>query len=407
MIIVDNLKLLGEKKNRLYLILVVWLLIGDIVIQIEPIVGIIIFLPYLAFMLYLFILAIITKKDVRDYSAWKLILLLILLFPIMIIMAIVLFIMFAFSVISYIFMTSWFILYGIILISKKADKKLHELPLKPLTRSVEFFGGIVIAGALLFLFYYAPMLDVQKVIFETEVPVLLNYVYLIVGIVLAGLALTCIIFMFKKSFNAWFGMFCIVAAIYAFFLALKIFLGLSDLESSSYTSLPMEIALLVIDISILVYAISTLLGSHAELLAKQLKYFGIDTIFIWLLFSKASYEFVVNFPYDSLLGIFVQGNTSTTFSPFLNLINLLNADLINLAKNIAVLAFFLILLILLGFWEIRKYNRAEWKRKGSDKEEIEKLVIPIEKKGFDERKSENQIENKESENTQEEKKEEE
>ena len=395
MIIVDNLKLLGEKKNRLYLILVIWLLIGDIVIQIEPIVGIIIFLPYLAFMLYLFILAIITKKDVRDYSAWKLILLLILLFPIMIIMAIVLFIMFAFSVISYIFMTSWFILYGIILISKKADKKLHELPLKPLTRSVEFFGGIVIAGALLFLFYYAPMLDVQKVIFETEVPVLLNYVYLIVGIVLAGLALTCIIFMFKKSFNAWFGTFCIVAAIYAFFLALKIFLGLSDLESSSYTSLPMEIALLVIDISILVYAISTLLGSHAELLAKQLKYFGIDTIFIWLLFSKASYEFVVNFPYDSLFGIFIQGNTSTTFSPFLNLINLLNADFINLAKNIAVLAFFLILLILLGFWEIRKYNRAERKVKEGDIEEIENLEIPIEREGVDDEEIETPINSKE------------
>ena len=378
MIIVDNLKLLGEKKNRLYLILVVWLLVGDIFIQINPIVGILIFLPYLAFMIYLFILAIITKKDVRDYSAWKLILLLLLLIPIMVVMAIILVIIFAASIISYIFMTSWFILYGIILISKKVDNKLHELPLKPLTRSVEFFGGILIAGALLFLFYYAPTLDVEKVIFETEVPVLLNYVYLIVGIVLAGLALTCLIFMFKKSFNAWFGMFCIVAAIYGFFLALKVFLGLSDLESASDTSPLMKVALLVIDISIIVYAISTLLGSHAEVLAKQLKYFGIDTVFIWLLFSKASYEFVVNFPYDTLVSITNQGVISAIFAPFLNLVHLLNADLINLAKNAAVLIFFLMLLILLGFWEIRKYNRAERKKKVGDTEEIEKIEIPIE-----------------------------
>ena len=256
----------------------------------------------------------------------------------------------------------------------------------------------MIAGVLLFLFYYAPTLDVQKIIFETEVPVLLNYVYLIVGIVLAGLAVTCFIFMLKKSFNAWFGMFGIVAAIYAFFLALKIFLGLSDLESPSETSPLMEIALLAIDISILVYAVSTLLGSQAEVLAKQLKYFGIDTIFIWLLFSKASYEFVVNFPYDSLLVISNQGIISSIFAPFLNLVHLLNADLISLAKNVTVLAFFLLLLILLGFWEIRKYNRAERKLKDGD-DEIEKIEIPIEKDEIEEKAMENQLDSKESEET--------
>jgi len=379
MIIVDNLKLLGEKKNRLYLVLVIWLMIGDIVIQFYPLVGIVIFLPFLAFVIYLFILALITKKDVRDYSKWKLILLLILLIPIMVIMVIVLFILFAISIISYIFMTSWFILYGIILISKKVDSKLHELPLKSLTRSIEFFGGIGIAGILLVLFYLAPTLDVQKVIFETEVPVQLNYVYLVIGIVLFGLAVICVIIMFKKSFNAWFGIFSIVAALYAFFLAIKIILGLSDLKPSPETSIITEIGLLAADLFIIVYAVSTLLGSKAEVLVKQLKYFGIDTVFIWLLFSKASYEFVVNFPYEELLSLFNLGENSL-FAPFLGIIDLLNADFINLLKNIAVLAFFLLLLILLGFWEIRKYNRAEKKSKYSKgEEEIEKLEIPIDR----------------------------
>jgi hypothetical protein len=139
----------------------------------------------------------------------------------------------------------------------------------------------------------------------------------------------------------------------------------------------MEIALLAADLFILVYAVSTLLGSKAEVLAKQLKYFGIDTIFIWLLFSKASYEFVVNFPYEELLSLFNLGENSL-FAPVLGIIDLLNADFINLLKNISVLAFFLLLLILLGFWEIRKYNRAEKKSKVSKgEEEIEKLEIPI------------------------------
>jgi len=384
MIIIDNLKLLGIKKNRLYLILVVWLLLGDIVITFSPIAGILIFLPFLAFVIYLFILALITKKDVREYSAMKLILLLILLVPIMVVMAIVLVILFAFSIISYVFMTSWFILYAIILTSKKVDNKLHELPLKPVTRSIEFFGGILVAGILLFLFYLAPTLDVQKIIFKTEVPALLNYVYIVVGVVLAGLAITCFVFIFKKSFNAWFGIFCIVAAIYTFFLALKIFLGLSDSGSTSETSFQMNIALLAIDLFILVYAISTLLGSQAELLAKQLKYFGIDTVFIWLLFSKASYEFVVNFPYKSLIDFFNQGIASP-FTFFLDIVDYLNADFISYLKNIAVLIFFLILLILLGFWEIRKYNRTMKKKKEGNLEEIDKLDIPIEKDEIEEK----------------------
>ena len=293
-------------------------------------------------------------------------------------------------------MTSWFILYSIIVTSKKVDNKLHELPLKPLTRSIEFFGGIAIAGVLIVLFYLLPTLDVQKVIFETEVPPLLNYVYIVVGIVLAGLAITCFIFMFKKSFNAWFGIFSIVAAIYAFFLALKIFLGLNDLESRSETSLPMEIALLAIDLFVLVYAIGTLLGSQAEVLSIQLKYFGIDTIFIWLLFSKASYEFVVNFPFDILINLSNEGLNSP-LAPFLELIHILNAEFINLIKNIAVLAFFLFLLILLGFWEIRKYNRAEKKSKeGGGEEEIEKLEIPIETGEIKEEITDDQAEVKES-----------
>ena len=376
MIIIDNLKLLGEKKNRLYLILVVWLLIGEVVIQLFPIIGIFIFLPFLAFLLYLLVLSFITKKDIREYSAWKLILLLILLIPLMLVMAIVLVVLFAVSIISYVFMTSWFILYGIILMSKKGDNLLRELPLKSLMRSIEFFGGILLAGILLFLFYYAPKLDVQKIIFETEVPPLLNYVYLIVGIVLAGLAAICLILMFKKSFNAWFGIFSIVAATYSFFLALKIFLGLNDPGSTSETSPLTEIALLVVDLSILVYAISTLLGSNAELLAKQLKHFGIDTIFIWLLFSKVSYEFVVNFPFEYILSLLNQGILSP-FSTYLSIIDIPNEDSISFAKNIAVLVFFLLLLILLGLWEIRKYNRSRKKDIQGELGTIEKSDAPV------------------------------
>ncbi|MFX1236702.1 MAG: hypothetical protein ACFE8P_03170 [Promethearchaeota archaeon] len=95
-------------------------------------------------------------------------------------------------------------------------------------------------------------------------------------------------------------------------------------------------------------------------MAKKLKRVGLDTVFIWLLFSKASYEFIVNFPYD-LLFRFTKDlfGDSAAVIPLLDVINFLNEDVINLAKNIAVLFFFIVLFVLLGLWEIRKYNREQ------------------------------------------------
>ena len=356
--ILDNLKQLLEKRNRLYLILVIWLIFGIVIIDFLPIVGIIIFIPYLAFLIFLYLVSIVFKKDIRDFSKLSLIGLILISLPLMLIIIVILFILFPFSLISYLFMTSWFILYGILLLSKRADKALKQHKAKKLTRGIEFFGGISVAITLLFLFYLAPMLDVQKMIFEAKFPIYLNYAYLIIGIAILSLAVICLIYMFKKSFNAWFGLFSIIIAGYTFFLVLKIFLGITSLESTSSTDLVTEIGLLIADILIIVYAISTLMGTHAELLAKQLKYFGIDTIFIWLLFSKASYEFVANFPYEILLDFSENiAAGSSTVVPILRLIDFLNYDVITLAKNIVILVFFILLLGLIGLWEIRKYNR--------------------------------------------------
>ena len=68
----------------------------------------------------------ILKKDIREFSLFTLIGLLVISIPLMIIIMIVLFVLFAVSLISYVFMTSWFILYGLILISKRVDKDLYK-----------------------------------------------------------------------------------------------------------------------------------------------------------------------------------------------------------------------------------------------------------------------------------------
>ncbi|MBN1803553.1 MAG: hypothetical protein JW891_18730 [Candidatus Lokiarchaeota archaeon] len=379
MLIVDNLKKLLEKRNRRYLVLVAWLIAGIITINFLPIVGIIIFLPFLAFVMFLFLLSVFSKKDIRDIAHWKVFLLLLASLPLMLIISVFLLALFAFSIISYMFMTSWFILYGLILTSKKIDSNLKERKGKKFTRTIEFLGGLAFSLVLLVLFYFAPVIDVQKIIFKNEVPyylgIYLTVAYIIVGAAIIGIGVLCFYYVFKKSFNAWYGIFVVLAAGYTFYLVLKIFLAITSPESGSERSLLTEIALLIADVFIIVYAISTLLGKQAEILASKFKRFGLDTAFIWLLFSKASYEFVVNFPYGDIynLSIEIFGTSASILTFFGSILNYLNEDYITLAKNIAVLFFFLALFVLLGLWEIRKYNR---KQSIASKEE---MIKPIEK----------------------------
>ena len=222
MLFIDNLKLLFTKENRLYLIIVIWLLNGIVIINFLQIVGIFFFLPYLAFLMFLYLLSLVSKKDIRKFSPLTLIGLLIISIPIMIIIIVVLFILFAVSLISYVFMTSWFILYGLILFSKKVDNTLKDNKGKYLTRGIVFFGGMALSLVLLIIFYFAPSLDTYKIVFEKAFPNYLNYAYLIVGIVILFLFSICFISLFRKSFNGWYGLFSVLIVGYTFYLVLKI-----------------------------------------------------------------------------------------------------------------------------------------------------------------------------------------
>jgi len=109
------------------------------------------------------------------------------------------------------------------------------------------------------------------------------------------------------------------------------------------------------------------MGSQAELLSKSLgiKRIGVDSILIWLVFSKVAYEFIHNYPFS-------------IFSGFVNseYINYLDEDVVNFLKNIGVLLFFLLLLVTMGFHQIRKYNRNERKFKDTVDQEVKDLLSP-------------------------------
>ncbi|MFX1313199.1 MAG: hypothetical protein ACFFHD_11390 [Promethearchaeota archaeon] len=391
--IIENLKKLGKKENWRYLVLVIWLLIGIVIIQLPgfnlfPIIGIIIFLPFLTFLMFLFLLSLISKKDITEYETWKIILFLLISLPIMLLILIVLIILFAFSVISYFFITSWFILYGCYLSGKKIDTKLLKYPLfRPILRTLIFFGGLALSLFLLYIFIIGPSLIDYTSITTIQIPQYFNIAYIIVAGIIIGFSALCIFYLFKKIFNAWLGIFFVLASVYTLFLVLKIFLSYYSLQTGgekepSFWGNIGAIGMILADVFIILYSISTLMGSKAELLSQKLKHIGLDTVIIWLVFSKVAYEFIANFPYD----LFSDFNL-----PFSDIISILNNDLINLIKNIAVFAFFVLVLILLGIYEIRKYVIDHKKLKEEVGVEVRELLStePI----IEEKKIEKEVEN--------------
>ena len=382
---IDNLKKLGLKENRKYLILVIWLLVNITIIQLPfgitveifsvkvdllDLIGVVTYIPFLTFLIFVFLYSLIAKKDVKEVASWKILLTFFLTLPLMFFLIPIMVGIFLFSIFSYIFFTSWFILYGGYLSSKRLDNNLKKRVHSTFYRIIQFFGGSTLSIVLLVGYVLGSQtignlvgLTLTQAVYDT-----LNYVVIFIGTIILIFIIVGIVFMFKKIFNAWLGMFSLMVVIYTFYLLVKIFLALRSTGGAD-TSVTTQVIMLILDLLILIYSVSTLMGSQAELLSKKLKNkrLGVDSVLIWLVFSKVAYEFIHNYPFTLFSGF-----------AYINYIDLLNESIINLSKNIGVLFFFLILLVTLGFYQIRKYNLNERKFKDKIDQEVKDLLSPIE-----------------------------
>jgi hypothetical protein len=373
---IDNLKKLGLKENRKYLILVIWLLIditliqipiqikiqiGAIEIELWDLIGVVIFLPYLTFLMFLFLLSIFFKKDIKEVSSWKIIIIFLLTLPLMFFISVILVAIFAFSVFSYIFFSSWFILYGAYLIARNIDERLKRHNFRKITRSLTFSGGVLFSLFLLVVMF-VPALGILDIIY-TFIPELSTYpiiilgvriLFILVGVIIVAFAFLTLVGLTRKTFNAWIGIFAILVVIYTYFLVVKVFIAIKSVGGGGSSPPVTQILMILIDIFIILYSISTLMGSQAELLGKRVfkksMRIGLDTILLWLVFSKVAYEFVHYFPYDWLQGL-----------PYIDFMTILDETIINLLRNIGILIFFIAVLVILGLYEIRKYNVNEKK----------------------------------------------
>ena len=382
---IENLKKLGLKENRKYLILVIWLLVNITIIQLPfeysiqffavnldllDLIGVVTYVPFLTFLVFTFLYSLVAKKDVKEIPAWKVLITFFLTLPLMFFLIPIMVGIFLFSLFSYVFFTSWFILYGAYLSSKTLDDSLKRRVHSSFYRAVQFFGGSILSIVLLVAYVLGSQTigDMIGLTFTQGVYDTLNYAVIFIGIFVIIFIVVGIIFMFKRIFNAWLGMFSLSVVIFTFYLLIKIFLALRS-TGGVETSIATQFIMLTVDFFILLYSISTLMGSQAELLSKSIgiKRIGVDSILIWLVFSKVAYEFIHNYPF-SLFSEFA----------YIDAIDLLNESVINLLKNIGVLLFFLIILVALGYHQIKKYNLNERQFKDKVDQEVKGLLSPVE-----------------------------
>ena len=382
---IENLKKLGLKENRKYLILVIWLLVNITIIQLPfeysiqffavnldllDLIGVVTYVPFLTFLVFTFLYSLVAKKDVKEIPAWKVLITFFLTLPLMFFLIPIMVGIFLFSLFSYVFFTSWFILYGAYLSSKRLDDSLKRRVHSSFYRAVQFFGGSILSIVLLVAYVLGSQTigDMIGLTFTQGVYDTLNYAVIFIGIFVIIFIVVGIIFMFKRIFNAWLGMFSLSVVIFTFYLLIKIFLALRS-TGGVETSIATQFIMLTVDFFILLYSISTLMGSQADLLSKSIgiKRIGVDSILIWLVFSKVAYEFIHNYPF-SLFSEFA----------YIDAIDLLNESVINLLKNIGVLLFFLIILVALGYHQIKKYNLNERQFKDKVDQEVKGLLSPVE-----------------------------
>ncbi len=310
-----DLKKLFEKKNLIFLILVVWLLFAVTTIYWEEelrfffggITAQIIFYPLLIICMVLVIYSLFLRGDITKLT-WKNILKAAGIFAIALIAYFILgaflivliqnfaSIVFVISIFSLIFITAIFAMYFCFENGVKLDETFYKArePFGFLLRWLLFLGGV---GLSILIILIIPSFAAEQPILvpregtSPEISFMVSVIPTLTILIILGLTVIALFFvLIKGRLNAWLAIFFIFASLYISFLIVNAVLSLK----SGTTSVPLVIAkisLFVFDLLVLLISISTLVGKKAELISEKLKFIKADAILIWLIFSKAAYEY--------------------------------------------------------------------------------------------------------------------
>lgn len=305
----DDIKILTEKEYRPFLYVVIWFLITFTICTFVAYYWegiLLLYIPLLYFCLILFLVSFLFEKDLKeDFSFRKDIKEVLFVLVITVVVSIVafflVFLLFLISIFSYILITSVFLSYNIYKRAIKIDDKLYKwpFPFNFISRTVVLVGGFFIAMFLLLIFLFA---GTAWALGSSKVPNEFGVIPIILIIVLLCMMLLSIAFFFLRGrYNAWMGIYYVWVGIYALYLMLKAFIKVGGDSGTEMTPLPVQIILYIFDVFLILVTIGSIIGKKAEVISSGFEKLPLlhrikpDAIIIWLIFSKASYEFANGF----------------------------------------------------------------------------------------------------------------
>jgi len=298
---------LGKKEYRIFLVLIIWLLIGftlfqfDIVLfkwdNLDITLGFIVFLPLIAFCLALYLIAVFTKKELMELNAKQVIVYTLITLPIMLLLSGFALLLFLIGILSWIFITSLFSMSGCYEKGIDCDEKIYNWP-RPINffaRWIQFFLFNIIAIILVLV---AATAGTFWALASTDVAAIYSIVGWLLIVVMVFLTLISFLFVFIGRLNAWISVFHVWVALYTFYLMFKAFSSLSSSGGVSEYTGYIKLGLYVFDVLLLLYTLGGIVGEKAEKLSSSLP-MKPETILVWLIFSKAAFEFADALPFGA------------------------------------------------------------------------------------------------------------
>ena len=239
----SGLSRLFKKRYRIFLVIVLWLLIGILVSNFSVDLGIIILTPLIPLCIVFCAISIFT--DLRDMSL--LIFIIVIIVTAILVLGFFIFrnvivpILFDLSIISYIIITAIFTLYAVYEGSRNLDEFIYTRfpsPTHHIMRWIEFAGGIALGLLIIWATY----------IFTGAQLYLITWIVIITILVLAGIAVLLIL---TGQFNAWLGTFSLYAGLYFAYLVVAFLIGPTLLELGGPYPMMILVIFAIFDIIIL------------------------------------------------------------------------------------------------------------------------------------------------------------
>ena len=197
-------------------------------------------------------------------------------------------IIFFLAILSYIFITAVFYMYSSYRYGVDWDDKIYEIkkPFNNILRWVIFLGCTLIA---IFIMLRAASigLSIQQ---SGQITVELAWIGSAFVILIIFLAIIGVLTLFAGKLNAWLGIFFLWVVLYTIYLMIYAYNAFSS-NVETTTSIGLQLIMYILDVLLILYTITTIIGEKTEILSEKFKFIKPDAILMWLIFSKAAYEF--------------------------------------------------------------------------------------------------------------------